>query len=80
QGKLTNVLTWTVLDEGIDGRMEVECDYVFDARGWMNVSLGRHRLLPSKEMPRDPKELAVMLQRAMPHEFWDPDGHAMDTT
>lgn len=79
QGNLTNLLTWTLLDEGIDGRLEVECDYVFDARGWMNVSLRRHRLLPN-QMPRDPKDLAVLLQRAMPHEFWDPNGHAMETT
>ncbi|CBJ31791.1 conserved unknown protein [Ectocarpus siliculosus] len=79
KGNLTNIITWTLKDEGIDGRLEVMCDYSFDPRGRMNTSLRKHLLLPDG-MPRDPQELVRVLRRAMPYELFDPDDHAMETT
>ncbi len=55
------------------------CDYKFDPRGRMNASLLMHRLVP-KKMPSDPQELVAILRRAMPHELFDPNGHALETT
>lgn len=79
QGNITNILDWRLLDEGIDGRLEVGCDYKFDPRGRMDASLLIHRLVP-KKMPSDPQELVKLLRRAMPHELFNPDGHALETT
>lgn len=80
QGKCTNILAWRLLDEGIDGRLEVGSEYEFDPRGRMNTSLLKHRLLPDGKIPSDPEGLVRILQRAMPHELFDPDAHAMETT
>ncbi|CAM9751964.1 unnamed protein product [Ectocarpus fasciculatus] len=80
KGNLTNIIMWTLKDEGIDGRLEVDCDYSFDPRGRMNTSLRKHLLLPDGKMPRDPQGLIQVLRRAMPYELFDPDGHALETT
>lgn len=79
QGNLTNVLEWHLLDEDVRGSLEVECQYKLDPRGRMAVKLGEHHLLPDK-MPRDPEELVMILQRAMPFEMFDPDETAMETS
>lgn len=80
QGSVKNVLKWTLLDEDLDGRLEVACAYELDPKGRMNASLGGHRLLPDGKMPRDPQALVVLLQRAMPYELFDPSEHAFETT
>lgn len=74
------MLVWRLLDEGINGRLEVGCDYGLDSRGRMNMSLRIHRLLPDEKMPSDPEGLVGLLQRAMPRELFDPNEHALETT
>ncbi|CAN0475238.1 unnamed protein product, partial [Laminaria digitata] len=80
QGSLANVLEWRLLDEDVGGRFEVDCAYRLDPRGRMNASVLEHRLVPTDKMPEDPPELVRLLQRAMPHEMFDPDAHALDIT
>eukprot|EP00752_Nemacystus_decipiens_P006489 g5842.t1 len=80
KGECTNILEWRLLDEGIDGRLEVSSEYEFDPRGRMNTSLLQHRLIPDGKIPSDPEALVRILRRAMPHELFDPDAHAMETT
>lgn len=73
------MLEWHLLDEDIKGSMEIKCDYELDSRGRMVVSLGGHTLRPDDKMPQDPVELVKILQRAIPHEMFDPNEHAMET-
>jgi len=37
-------------------------------------------LEPDQKMPNDPSELVAQLQRALPREFFDPDGSLLDIT
>lgn len=46
----------------------------------MNTHLLKHRLIPDGKVPSDPEGLVRILQRAIPHELFDPDEHAMETT
>lgn len=46
----------------------------------MNAYLLKHRLLPKGKIPSDPEGLVRILRRAMPHELFDPDKHALETT
>lgn len=80
KGTFTNVITWRLLDEGLDGRLEVGGEYQIDPRGRMNASLVNHKITPDGKMPKDPQGLVSILRRAMPHELFDPDDHAMSTT
>jgi hypothetical protein len=80
-GQLINRILWNVTQQGAvaTGELLVKTEYVLNSRGGLDVSLREHILLP-KELPKDPEELIMSIQRSIPFEFFDPDQAMMINT
>lgn len=74
-GMLRNRIAWELRrpDDKSHGDMVVQCGYQINTKGEMDVSLIEHFLLPVGEMPKDPEDLVMSMQRTVPFEVFDPD-------
>lgn len=74
QGNLTNTITWHLIEEGdCSGTFEINCQYMVDRKGDLQISQIENSIAPLKGWPANPTELVAMLQRMVPREIWEPD-------
>ena len=79
-GSIVNRVYWKVereKDSG-QGQLEVRCRYTVNPKGTLSVSLEEH-ILNIDELPNDPEEVLMTIQRTIPFEFFDPDGAVLQT-
>ena len=79
-GSIVNRVFWKVEREKDAGRgqLEVRCRYTVNPKGTLSVSLEEH-ILNIDELPNDPEEVLMTIQRTIPFEFFDPDGAVLQT-
>mmetsp|Transcript_36584 Transcript_36584/g.62284 ORF Transcript_36584/g.62284 Transcript_36584/m.62284 type:complete len:277 (+) Transcript_36584:141-971(+) len=85
-GSLTNMAQWDYAEDETTfdayGNFNVKCSYSINQGARMVVDLENHEIRPAKgsKIPKDVPKLVGMLNRAIPKEIFDPNGHALDTT
>lgn len=74
-GTLNNIVKWELesTDCNYSGNLVVECKYLFNSKGDLDVTLLEHLLMPNGEAPKDVEELIMSIQRSIPFESFDPD-------
>ena len=58
----------------------VKCEYLFNTKGDLDVTLVEHVLIPKNESPKDIEDLIMSIQRSIPFESFDPDNIRMQNT
>lgn len=74
-GILNNIVKWELksTDCSYLGDLVVNCKYLFNTKGDLDVSLQEHLLMPNGNAPQDVEELIMSIQRSIPFESFDPD-------
>jgi hypothetical protein len=74
-GILNNIVKWELksTDCRYIGNLVVNCKYLFNTKGDLDVTLQEHLLLPNGNAPQDVEELIMSIQRSIPFESFDPD-------
>ena len=81
-GVLNNVINWKLnrADDQSSGNLMVKCEYLFNTKGDLDVTLVEHVLIPKNESPKDIEDLIMSIQRSIPFESFDPDNIRMQNT
>lgn len=74
-GEIRNRIMWKLNrpNDQTFGDFVAECQYQITTKGDLDVTLKEHFLLPNDEIPQDPEDLVMSLQRSVPFEAFDPD-------
>ena len=74
-GELRNRIFWKLNrpNDQTFGDFVAECQYQITTKGDLDVTLKEHFLLPNDDVPKDPEDLIMSLQRSVPFESFDPD-------
>jgi hypothetical protein len=74
-GILNNIINWSLnrTDDQSSGDLVVNCGYVFNTKGDLDVTLIEHLLMPKGESPKDVEDLIMSVQRSVPFESFDPN-------
>lgn len=74
-GILNNIVKWKLIstDSSYLGNLVVNCKYLFNTKGDLDVALQEHLLMPNGNAPPDVEELIMSIQRSIPFESFDPD-------
>ena len=74
-GEIRNRIMWKLNrpNDQTFGDFVAECQYQITTKGDLDVTLKEHFLLPNDEIPNDPEDLVMSLQRSVPFEAFDPD-------
>ena len=74
-GEIRNRIFWKLNrpDDQTFGDFVAECRYQITTKGDLDVTLTEHFLLPNDDVPKDPEDLIMSLQRSVPFEAFDPD-------
>ena len=81
-GVLNNVINWKLnrADDQSSGNLVVKCEYLFNTKGDLQVTLNEHILMPEDESPKDVEDLIMSIQRSVPFESFDPNDIRIQNT
>jgi hypothetical protein len=76
EGTINNIINWKLnrIDDQSCGDLVVNCNYKFNTKGDLDLTLIDHLLMPKAESPKDVEDLIMTIQRSVPFESFDPDG------
>ena len=74
-GVINNIINWKLdrSDDQSSGDLVVNCKYLFNTKGDLDVTLVEHLLMPKDESPKDVEDLILSIQRSVPFESFDPN-------
>ena len=82
RGTLNNIIKWKLnrVDDQSSGDLVVNCQYLFNTKGDLDVALVEHILMPTNESPKDVEDLIMSIQRSVPFESFDPNDIRIQNT